>query len=66
MAAAIVNGGLGLRWVGIGTPGAPNAAVYAYIAVAGVMGILYTLVVGTKFMRESRATHGGKQRPGSL
>jgi hypothetical protein len=41
----IINGGLGFMFAGIGNPGVPTAAVVAYGAIAGFMGIVYILTL---------------------
>lgn len=40
----IINGGLGFRLAGIGSPGTPKSAMIAYSVIAGVMGLAYLLM----------------------
>ncbi|KAF3491094.1 uncharacterized protein GIQ15_00611 [Arthroderma uncinatum] len=44
-ALAIINGGLGLKLSGIGTPGVPRAGVIAYCIIAAIMAAVYISVV---------------------
>jgi hypothetical protein len=55
LALAIINGGLGFRFSGIGTVGVPRGAMIAYSIVAGVVGALYiTVILFGKKIKPSR------------
>ncbi|PLN80378.1 CBD9-like protein [Aspergillus taichungensis] len=53
----IINGGLGLRLAGIGSPGTPKGAMIAYSVIAGIVGLTYLAVHGIVAMR------AGRQKP---
>jgi hypothetical protein len=50
----IINVGLGFRITGIGISGAPRPAVVAYGVVAGVIGLVYIMVVSLAGIRRRR------------
>lgn len=50
----VVNVGLGFRVTGIGKPGAPRPAVIAYGVVAGVIGLVYIMVIVLAGIRRRR------------
>ena len=55
MILAVINGGLGFRFAGIGSPGAPKAAVVVYTIVAGVVGGVYiSIILFSKSKRKIR------------
>ncbi|KAL2819866.1 hypothetical protein BDW59DRAFT_181579 [Aspergillus cavernicola] len=49
----IVNGGLGFRLAGIGSPNTPRSAMIAYSVIAGVMGLIYIAVQVFRSMKEN-------------
>ncbi|PKY00176.1 CBD9-like protein [Aspergillus campestris IBT 28561] len=55
----IINGGLGLRLAGIGSPGTPKGAMIAYSVIAGIVGLTYLAVHGFVAMK------GGREKPES-
>lgn len=50
----VVNVGLGFRLTGIGKPGAPRPAVIAYGVVAGIIGLVYIMVIFLARIRRRR------------
>ncbi|KAJ5606611.1 hypothetical protein N7510_009392 [Penicillium lagena] len=57
MALGIINAGLGFRLTDIGLSIAPVGAVIAYSVVAGIVGIVYALVVVLLPLRKRRRSH---------
>ena len=51
----VINGGLGFRLAGIGTPGVPVGAVIAYSIIAGIVLTSYLLVVVLGTVRQVQA-----------
>lgn len=55
---AIINGGLGFKFSGIGNPGVPKAGAIAYGTIAGVFGVLYIVIVVFHRLRRTKGSHG--------
>lgn len=69
LALALVNGGLGFRFSGIGNPGVPKIAVIIYCIIAGVVGFLYIVInvfskARSRALRKSEASEPFIDREG--
>ncbi|KAL2811875.1 hypothetical protein BJX63DRAFT_397986 [Aspergillus granulosus] len=59
----IINGGLGIRLVGIGEPGNPTSLVIIHSAIAGVSSIVYIVILAIKPAAASKASEAAMMSP---
>ncbi|PGG99605.1 hypothetical protein AJ79_08465 [Helicocarpus griseus UAMH5409] len=60
---AIINGGLGFMFAGIGTEGVPKAGVIVYGAIAGFMGVVYMIVATWGTLRRAKGSPRADNEP---